>query len=152
MASYPVYDSISGHYNLNPPLFIASENTDQATTKNPAFELSYWKYGLRTAVEWRKRLQMPDSPVWNSVLKNLAPLPVEDSKYVSHEGITEMWTKYNYEHPMVIATYGMLPGDGVDTEILRNTFTEVLKTWNFDRTWGWDYSVFAMTSERLNKP
>jgi len=152
MASYPVYDSISGHYNLNPPLFIASENTDQATTKNPAFELSYWKYGLRTAVEWRKRLQMPDSPVWNSVLKNLAPLPVEDSKYVSHEGITEMWTKYNYEHPMLIATYGMLPGDGVDTEILRNTFTEVLKTWNFDRTWGWDYPVFAMTAARLNKP
>jgi len=152
MASYPVYDSISGHYNLNSPLFIASENTDQATTKNPAFELSYWKYGLRTAVEWRKRLQMPDSPVWNSVLKNLAPLPVEDSKYVSYEGITEMWTKYNYEHPMLIATYGMLPGDGVDTEILRNTFTEVLKTWNFDRTWGWDYPVFAMTAARLNKP
>jgi len=152
MASYPIYDSITGYYNLNPPLFIASENTDHQITKNPAFELSYWRYGLRTAIEWRKRMQMPDSPAWNSVLKSLAPLPVNDNKYVTYEGITEMWTRYNYEHPMLIATYGMLPGDGVDTAILRNTYTEVLKTWKFDRTWGWDYPVFAMTAARLNKP
>lgn len=152
MASYPVLDSISGYYNLNSPLYIMSENTDHNATKNPAFELSYWRYGLRTAIEWRKRLQLPDSNSWNSVLKNLVPLPVEDNKYVTHEGINDMWTKYNFEHPGLIASYGMLPGDGVDTAVMRNTFAEVLKTWNFDRTWGWDYPVFAMTAARLNKP
>jgi len=152
LASYPIFDSITGYYNLNPPLFVASENTDHKITKNPAFELSYWRYGLRTAIEWRKRMQIAESPEWNSVLKNLAPLPVNDNKYVTYEGITDMWTKYNFEHPMLIATYGMLHGDGVDTTILKNTFNEVLKTWNFDRTWGWDFPVFAMTAARLNMP
>jgi len=151
LASYPVLDSISGRYNLDSPLFIMSENTDHNTTKNPAFELSYWRYGLRTAIEWRKRLKLPDSNSWNSVLKNLAPLPVEDNKYVTYEGIKDMWTKYNFEHPGLIATYGMLPGVGVDTAIIRNTFDQVLKTWNFDRTWGWDFPVVAMTAARLNR-
>jgi hypothetical protein len=152
LASFPVLDSISGNYNLNPPLFIMSENTDHNTTKNPAFELAYWRYGLRTAIEWRKRLKLPDSNAWNSVYENLAPLPVENKKYVTYEGIKDMWTKYNFEHPGLIATYGMLPGDGVDTTIMRNTFDQVLKTWNFDHTWGWDFPVVAMAAARLNRP
>jgi hypothetical protein len=152
MASYPTYDSAAKQYNLDAPIFLVSENTNHDSTKNPAFELSYWRYGLRTAIEWRKRLQLPEAPAWNAVLKNLAPLPVENNKYVTFEGIQNMWTKYNYEHPGLIATYGMLPGDGVDTAILRNTFTEVLKTWNFERTWGWDFPVVAMCAAKLNNP
>lgn len=61
MASYPTYDDVKGVYNLGPPVFVASENTDHEATKNPVFELSYWKYGLRTAIEWRKRLNMSAS-------------------------------------------------------------------------------------------
>jgi hypothetical protein len=46
----------------------------------------------------------------------------------------------------------MLPGDDVDSTIMKNTFDQVIKTWNFDRTWGWDFPVFAMTAARLNLP
>jgi len=152
LSSYPVMYSIGNQYNMNPPLFAASENTTSEETKNPAFELSYWRYGLRTAIEWRKRLQLPEMETWNTVFQKLAPLPIQENKYVTYEGIQNMWTKYNYEHPMLIATYGMLPGDGVDTTILRNTYTEVIKTWDYSRTWGWDYPVFAMTAARLNLP
>ncbi len=152
MASFPVNDSASGYYNFNPPLFVASENTNADSTKNPAFELSYWKFGLRTAIEWQKRLQLPVPSGWGTVLSKLAPLPVQDNLYVTHEGISYMWTKYNYEHPVLVATYGMLPGDGVDTTIMRNTYDQVLKTWKFDHTWGWDYPLLAMTAARLNKP
>ena len=63
-----------------------------------------------------------------------------------------MWTRYNYEHPALIGTYGMLPGDGVDVEILGNTFTKILSTWNFEKTWGWDFPMLAMTAARLNRP
>ncbi|HZH35907.1 MAG TPA: hypothetical protein VEX65_01450, partial [Flavisolibacter sp.] len=152
MAAYPVYDSAAKQYNIEAPVFLVSENTNHDSTRNPAFELSYWRYGLRTAIEWRKRLQLPEAPAWNTVLKNLAPLPVENNRYVTFEGITDMWTKYNFEHPGLIATYGMLPGDGVDTTILRNTFNEVLKTWDFDRTWGWDFPVVAMCAAKLQRP
>lgn len=51
------------------------ENTGLTPTKNPAFELSYWRFGLRTAIAWRKRLKMPDAPNWNTVLQKIAPLP-----------------------------------------------------------------------------
>jgi hypothetical protein len=151
MASYPVPDKATGRYNLNPPLFLMSENTETDSTRNPTFELSYWRYGLRTAIEWRKRLNLSEEPSWNTVLNNLAPLPIQSEKYVTYEGIKNMWTKYNFEHPGLIATYGMLPGDGVDTTILRNTYDQVLKSWEFDRTWGWDFPVFAMTAAKLNK-
>jgi hypothetical protein len=152
MAAYPIYDSVAKQYNIDAPVFIVSENTNHDSTKNPAFELSYWRYGLRTAIEWRRRLQLPEAPAWNAVLRSLAPLPVENNKYVTFEGVQNMWTKYNFEHPGLIATYGMLPGDGVDTAILRNTFNEVLKTWDFDRTWGWDFPVVAMSAAKLDKP
>jgi hypothetical protein len=99
-----------------------------------------------------KRLQLADEPKWNAVLKSLAPLPVENNRYVTFEGIPDMWTKYNYEHPGLIATYGMLPGDGTDTAIMKKTFDEVLKRWDFDRTWGWDFPVVAMCAAKLNKP
>jgi len=60
--------------------------------------------------------------------------------------------KYNYEHPALIGTYGMLPGDGVDIEILENTFDKILSVWNLNRIWGWDYPMLAMTAARLNRP
>ena len=78
------------------------------------------------------------------VMKDLAPLPVEDNLYVLHEGVKDMWTKYNYEHPALIGTYGMLPGDGVDMEVFENTFNKIISVWNFQesgdgisRCWQW---------------
>jgi hypothetical protein len=152
MASYPAFDSVKKQYNLGPPLFLMSENSNHDSTLNGVFELGYWRYGLRTAIEWRKRLGLTEAPAWNNVLRNLAPLPVQDDKYVTYEGVQDMWTKFNYEHPGLLATYGMLPGDGVDTNVLRNTFAEVLKTWDFERTWGWDFPVVAMSAAKLGKP
>jgi hypothetical protein len=74
MAAYPLYDSVAKQYNIDAPVFIVSENTNHDSTKNPAFELSYWRYGLRTAIEWRRRLHLPEAPAWNAVLRSLAPL------------------------------------------------------------------------------
>lgn len=48
-----------------------------------------------------------------------------------------MWTRFNFEHPALIGTLGILPGDGVDRETMRRTLDKVAATWNFDRTWGW---------------
>lgn len=40
----------------------------------------------------------------------------------------------------------------IGAAMLRNTFTQLLKTWNFERTWDWDFPVFALAPTRLNKP
>jgi len=148
MADFAIFAPATGAYNLGPPLFLVSENSDPKNTKNPAFELSYWLYGLKKAQEWRTRLGLPQDKKWQSVIDKLSPLPVQDGVYVTYQGIKDMWTKYAYEHPALIGTYGMLRGDGVDSAIFKRTLAKVGSTWNFNRTWGWDFPMLAMAALR----
>jgi hypothetical protein len=152
LASYAFFDKQTGRYILGPPLHVVSENTDPKTTQNPTFELGYWRFGLRTAQEWRARLGLPRRPEWDKVLNGLSPLPQQEGVYVLHEGVQEMWTKFNFEHPALTGVYGMLPGDGVDKTTMRHTLDKVCATWNFDRTWGWDFPMLAMCAARLGEP
>ena len=152
LVSVAHYDSIRKQYVLGPPLIPVSENVEYWETLNPAFELAYWRFGLRVAENWYARCGLEAPGIIEDVLQNLAPLPVENDLYVLYEGVQDMWTKYNYEHPALIGTYGMLPGDGVDPAILGNTFDKILSVWNFEKTWGWDFPMLAMCAARLNRP
>jgi hypothetical protein len=148
MAEFAYYEKIKDRYILGPPMFIMSENTKQEITFNPSFELGYWRFGLRTAQVWKERLGLSGDPKWEDVLKKLSPLPIVDGVYITHENIENMWTKFTFEHPGLIGTYGMLPGDGVDTACFKKTLKKVISTWNFDRTWGWDFPMVAMAAAR----
>lgn len=151
MADYAFLDKAKGTYVLGPPIYIVSENTDMMTTQDPAFELGYWRFGLRTALEWCQRLNLPENQKWKEVLDNLSPLPVQDGLYVTHDGIKDMWTKFAFEHPALTGTYGMLPGDGVDKEIFKKTLHKVVSTWNLNHVWGWDFPMMAMAAARLGE-
>ena len=63
-----------------------------------------------------------------------------------------MWTRYNFEHPALAGIFGMLPGDGVDKEIFGATLDKILTSWQFDRVWGWDFSMLAMAAARCHRP
>lgn len=152
MADIPIKNQSSGKYCLEPPLYIVSENTNPSTTRNPAFELGYWRYGLSVALEWQKRMGMPENKKWREVLDNLSPLPEKDGVYEIYEGVKDMWTKLNWEHPALIGTFGMLRGDGTKPEIMRNTLRKIESTWNFDRIWGWDFPMLAMAELRTGNP
>ena len=152
LASYAFLDTTRNAYILGPPIKSVPENNDPLTTQNPAFELAYWRYGLHTAQQWRKKLKLIPKPGWNTVLKKLAPLPVKDSLYQQWEGIDSMWTKYNYEHPAMTGIFGVLPGYGVDTVIMQKTLAMVEKVWDFNRVWGWDFPMVAMNAARLGQP
>ncbi len=153
MADYLFYDKKKEQYVLGPPVVVVSENTDPLQTINPVFELAYWRYGLRTALEWGKRLHLPEKKIrkWREVLDKMAPLPVDDEVYVTYEGIPEMWTKYTYEHPALTGIYGMLPGDGVDMDTFKRTLEKVSREWQFDRIWGWDFPMMAMAAARTGQ-
>ena len=151
MASYPVYDEASGFYVLGPPLKTVPENTKAEGTLNPAFELSYWRFGLRVAQEWRERLGLPREPGWE-VLKGLAPLPQEDGVYLQQEGMSDTYTKWNWEHPSLIGPLGMLPGDGIDPATMKATVQKVWQTWQWNKTWGWDFPMMAMAAARNGEP
>jgi hypothetical protein len=152
MASYAVQDKRTGRYVLGPPLKTVSENTDTLHTTNPTFELAYWRFGLSTALQWRQRLGMAPEPVWADVLAKIAPLPQADGRYLMQEGMTDTYTKWNWEHPAVLGAYGMQPGYGVDPMVMRNTVREVFKVWQWDRAWGWDFPMAAMAAARAGEP
>jgi hypothetical protein len=152
MASYAVLDKASGRYVLGPPLKTVPENTEPTSTRNPAFELSYWRFGLRVAQEWRERLGMTRRPDWDAVLQGLAPLPINDGFYLQQEGMTDTYTKWNWEHPSLIGTRGMLPGDGMDPGVMKATVRRVMADWRWDRCWGWDFPMMAMAAARSGEP
>jgi hypothetical protein len=152
LASYAFFDKTSDHYVLGPPIQVVSENVEEETTRDPTFELGYWRFGLRTAQLWRERSGLPPRPEWDAVLKGLAPLPEQDGVYVLYEGVRDMWTRFNFEHPALTGVFGLLPGDGVERETMRLTFDKVLSSWRFDRVWGWDFPMLAMCAARLGEP
>ena len=99
LASFAFYDSATDRYVVGPPIIIANEGPDPHVSMNPTFELSYWRFALRTAQEWRRRLGLPPDRTYADVLARLAPLPVQDGVYVFFEGIQDMWTRWNTDHP-----------------------------------------------------
>ena len=154
MADYVFWDEANKRYVIGPPVIPVSENTKMMETMNPVFELGYWRFGLRVALDWAERLNLPAKRVkqWKDVLEHLSDLPVEDGCYITHEKMQDMWNTYNFEHPALTGIYGWLPGDGVDIEAFRRTFYRVLESWQMDRIWGWDYPMLAMAAARLGDP
>jgi hypothetical protein len=138
LASFPVLNPQTGYYEFVQPYHTMPEDSNP-----PSFELGYWRYGLRTALEWRKRLGLEPEPTWQEVLSKLAPLPVKDGVY---------WYRQLVSHPGHIGTYGLLPGDGVDPEIMAATVRKVMKEWQADTGWGWDFPMIAMAAARTGQP
>jgi hypothetical protein len=156
MASMLHFDVRRGQYVLGPPLWIAQEIHDQATSQNPGFELSYWRWTLRLAQEWRTRLGLPREAQWDHVLAHLPPLPQKDGLYVALESHPDTWdvATSRHDHPEMLMSLGFLPGGpDVDRDTMQRTLDAVLTRWEWAaKIWGWDYPMIAMTATRLGKP
>jgi hypothetical protein len=151
MASFAVRDAATGKYVLGPPLKTVPEHTEANTARNPTFELTYWRWGLRTAQEWRKRMGLAPEPRWQEVLDDLAPAPTDDGRYLSEEGQSDTYTKWNWEHPSILGAYGMLNGDGIDPAVMARSFDKIMQVWQWDKCWGWDFPMTAMAAARLGR-
>lgn len=150
MADYPVNNPATGKYSLE-PLMTANE---RVIGKDGAFELAYWRYALQRAEEWRRRLGLPVDPKWREVRRNLAPLPKLGDVYIEVSEWTDNYTADKaWEHPDPVGALGMLPPvEGVDPGIARNTVRKVWESWDWDRTWGWDFPWLAMAAARTDQP
>jgi hypothetical protein len=154
MASYATWDAKKQRYVLGPVLQTTQEIFPKDKTLDPTFELTYWRWGLETAQEWRERLGLPRELKWDDVLQKLAPLPVSDGKYLFTETTPDSYTnhKWDADHPAVLDALSFVPGPGVDPATMSDTFDWIWKNWNWPDTWGWDYPAMAMTAARLRKP
>ncbi|MBM3852390.1 MAG: hypothetical protein FJ399_04455 [Verrucomicrobia bacterium] len=155
MAAMLHWEAEKQRFNLGPPLWIAQEIHDQASSMNPCYELSAWSRGLQIAQHWRERLGPPRDPEWDRRLTHLAPLPQKDGKYVALESHPDTWDNRasRHDHPSFLMAFGQLPGDGVDSAVMARTLDAVLASWDWEtKIWGWDYPMVAMTAARLGEP
>jgi hypothetical protein len=154
MASYATWDEKTKRYVLGPTLQSAQEIFPKDKTFNPTFELTYFRWALETAQQWRTRLGLPREKKWDEVLNGLAKPPVAGGKYLFTETTPDSYTnpKWNADHPAVVGALSFVPGPGIDFATMQNTFDWVWKNWNWPDTWGWDYPMLAMTAARLGEP
>ena len=154
MSSYAHWEDENNRYVLGPPLIPAQEIHRAISTINPAFELSYWAYGLNTAQMWRERLGLLRNEKWDHVINNLSKLPVNNGSYQNAETALNTFrdSLQRIDHPALLGAFGMLPNDSVDTDMMSKTLNNVMQSWNWERTWGWDYPLVAMTAARVGKP
>ncbi|HEY2828180.1 MAG TPA: hypothetical protein VGJ04_11330, partial [Pirellulales bacterium] len=150
MATFVDYDPQRKQYVLGPAVACADEkHSDYAHTLNPTMELGYWKWALVTAQEWRLRLGLPRDEKWDAVIQHLAPLTVRNSVYVALE-----FPEENNASRMATWLYGVLPGRGIDRDVMRNTLRAITDAARWqpqeDQTWG--TAMVAMCAARLNEP
>ena len=156
LASMLFLDPTRGQYVLGPPLWIAQEIHDQATSQNPAYELAYWRWALETAQRWRVRSGLARDARWDDILEKLPPLPQKDGKYVALESHPDTWDNLasRHDHPEMLMALGFLPEtSAVDRATMTRTLDAVLSQWDWEtKIWGWDYPMIAMTATRLGRP
>ena len=152
MASYPVWDQVNQRYVLGPALIPAQESYGQYRERNlnPTFELAYWYWGLETAQKWRERLGMERNPKWDRITQLLSRPTIRKGVYTGIE--TPPYT-IPRDHPSMAAALGFVPPTPlIEPNIMKATFENIMRTWQWPETWGWDYPMLAMTAARLGEP
>src|SRR5690606_2583577 len=155
MASFAYREGATGRYVLGPPVIPAQELHPARTTFNPTFELAYWRWALEVAQRWRERLGLPRQREWDRVIRGLSPLPTRDGVYLNAESDAVTWTDIDKrrDHPSLLGALGFVPAtERVDPETMRRTLRRVMREWQWEETWGWDYPLTAMTAARLGEP
>ncbi|XEC95816.1 glycoside hydrolase family 65 [Paenibacillus tarimensis] len=151
MVSYAHWDRDKGVFDLGPPLIPSQECHHIHESKNPPYELEYWKYGLDIAATWAKRLNVEPNPRWHQVAASMAKPPQAGGVYLAHEYCPDTYTRKNRDHPSMTGAMGILPGSLIDPDMMRNTLIKVKDVWNWSSAWGWDFPMCAMTAARLGE-
>lgn len=154
IADYLVYDPMSDIYNIEAPVIPVQERHLPEDTRNPIFELAYFRYGLLIAAKWAYELGFTDEvSQWHNIAMHIAPLPINDNVYIAHSNCPDTFTNKAIDHPLMLQIYGMLDGYGaediVDKDIYRNTLMKVIDVWDYSTLWGWDFAVIAMAAHKL---
>ena len=155
MASFATYDEKTDRYLLK-GVIPAQETLRAAETINPPFELSYWHYAMSVAQQWRERLGQQREMQWDEMIDKLSPLTYNsDGLYLASEDATDTYidVRFTSDHPAVLGALGMMPESKlVRRETMHHTLDWIWDNWNWDKTWGWDYPMTAMSAARLGDP
>ncbi len=179
LATYPKWNDDLGEYVIGAPIVPVQEVYDIHKTENPTFEVAYFAWGLDMAQTWRERLGLERNEQWDDVLSKMSPLPASEGVYLPTSDLPDFWKSVdrpscaggqgieggleaageapdmsclNRDHPSFLMATGLIPGDKVDDDMMRQTLKKVDALWDFRQTWGWDFPMMAMTATRLGLP
>ena len=152
MVDYVICNEETGRYDICAPVIPVQECHKETETKNPAFEVEYWRVALRIAAQWAERLNRPVPETWTHVADHMAGLKEKDGCYLAHENCPDTFTKFNRDHPSMVGAYGLIASTRVDKNVMEHTLKKVLECWDEVTLWGWDFAMMAMTAVRLGKP
>ena len=138
-----------GSYHLDTPMIPANENVEYFCD-TPIFEECYTIHAFTIFLRWVKEYQIPyDMTRLQDIIEHCAPLEVHDGCYEAFFGCRDTYTKYKYDHPMMIGMYSYFKSSLVKPQLIKNTLNKILSCWSLEDTWGWDFPMLAMTAYRL---
>jgi hypothetical protein len=149
MCAFAQFNFTTGKHDLPPPLIPAQEEHKPEVSLNPAFELCYWRFGLRIAVDWARTLG-EEYADWQRVCESMADLPVHGGLYLAHQNCSDTFENFNRDHPSMLFGFGFIDSE-IDMEIMSKTVDKVIDCWDFKTAWGWDFALVAMTLARLGR-
>lgn len=154
MASFATLDDANNRYVLK-GCIPAQETLRPGETVNPPFELSYWRFALSVAQQWRERAGMERDAKWDDIINRISPLAEKDGLYLAAESAPQTYQerRFTSDHMIVLGAMGILPQSPLlKPDVMRRTFDWVWDNWNWEHTWGWDYPTTAMCAARLGEP
>jgi hypothetical protein len=154
MAAYPAAAEEGGALGLGPPLIPAQGSgvDRRLTLANPTFELAWWHWNLEVAAVWGQRLgRWEDAAAWRAVAARLARPQPRLGKYPALLG--DPWPPLGQGHPAHVAALGLVPRTGlIDDKTMEATLLDVLDSWDWGGSAGWDFPMLALTAARLHRP
>ncbi|MDR0378240.1 MAG: hypothetical protein LBH70_10660 [Spirochaetaceae bacterium] len=140
-----------GELVLGPPYIPAQERHDPRTVMNAAYELEYFRWGLKQADALLGELG--EAPRFTDAAGRLALPAQKDGVYLAHENCPGTFTTLPFftDHPSMLAMYGVLDSDKIDGAVMSATLDKVLAAWDMDSFYGWDFPMMAMTACRLGR-
>ena len=155
MYSFATYEKEKDRFVLK-GIIPAQETLRASETVNPPFELSYWHFAMELAQQWRERNGEKRKAEWDNLINKLSPLAYnEDHLYLAAETAPETYKdiRFTSDHMAVLGAVGMLPANKlIREEYMKNTLDWIWDNWNWNKTWGWDYPMTAMSAARLGEP
>lgn len=165
LGSWPLAEG-DGTRHLGPPIVPVQENHPPLTTRDPAFELEYYRWALQVAQDWRERQGLAREPHWDAVIAGLPAPSLADGLYLPVAGAAGFWPDtlgrcrgdatgegcLNRDHPSFLMAYGYIAGARTDPAAMRRTLAAVVQGWDLRQLWGWDYPMMAMSAARLGDP
>lgn len=150
MADYAVRDE-QGIYHLEPPLIPVQECYAPQEVRDPSFEVEYWHFALGLAIAWAQALGYTPDARWCDVQRHMTPPPMHNGLYTAHANHPDTFDTMAEDHPSMLQSLGVLPGERLDRDAMARTMQAVMDKWDYNALWGWDFAVIAMTALRLGQ-